>query len=98
MLVMDRGRMLYHPEPKEQPPYHQIQNPRVPIVGRKLNWHKIMHIIDKLTDVVQILHDAGCRTNKRNSMGETALHIACKFGHMDVVKYLIQVCYSLKMQ
>ncbi|WEW60932.1 Glycerophosphocholine phosphodiesterase [Emydomyces testavorans] len=40
-------------------------------------------------DIVQLLVDAGVDTNHRDEQGETALHVAARFGHEECAKILL---------
>jgi ankyrin repeat protein len=41
-------------------------------------------------EVARVLVDAGAQVNRQCEHGRTALHMAAAWGHLDVVKYLLQ--------
>ena len=50
-------------------------------------------------NVIKILIELGCYTNKTGQMGWTALHFACKGGHSNVIKKLIteNICHPMSV-
>ncbi|KAF7533207.1 hypothetical protein G7054_g7282 [Neopestalotiopsis clavispora] len=47
--------------------------------------------------IVQMLVDAGININWQDETGETALHIAARFGHLECAKILLEGCASQKV-
>lgn len=45
---------------------------------------------------LRALHELGYSLQSANSKGYTALHLACKYNHKDIVKYIL-LCASRRL-
>jgi ankyrin repeat protein len=46
-----------------------------------------------LNNLIQCIQNDGINIEATNTHGYTALHLACRYGHLNVVDYLIQTCH-----